>query len=393
MKIDQSVRRYLTVFVSIIFAGVSIIPILSNDIVHAYGLITSRSIELSSSLEGNTTTTYNVSFTTATSSNPLEGVVVDFCSTDPIISDTCTAPSGFTVGSSPSVTSITGLGGAGTWVAGDLNTGRTLTLTNSTSNNVTSGTAVSFLINNVTNPTTVGTFYARILTYASPGGATGYTATNPSAGAAIVDAGGIALSTVQTITITAKVQEQLTFCVYTGGSCGTGSSVLLGNTNGALSTSGPFVDKTTTYSITTNAYHGAVITMEGGTLTDTNGDHITAIGSTATASSSGTDQFGMCTYESSGSTLSFPNATYSSGGGSTCNTQTSQTAGTGSSGGAGTATFGFNTANTGSTYGDEIASATAGTAVGVMVFMANVAITQVAGIYSTTLDFIATGTY
>jgi hypothetical protein len=390
MKIKQVLSRYVTVFVGVIFASVSIIPILSNDIVHAYGLVTSRSIQLSSSLEGNATTTYNVGFTAATTST-LKGIIVDFCSTDPIIADTCTAPSGFTVGASPSVTSITGLGAGGTWTPTSANSGRTLLLENTTSNTVNSGTAVSFLINNVTNPTTIGSFYARIITYASNLGPTNYTDTNPTDTGTypIVDAGGIALSTVQTITVTSKVQEQLTFCVYTGGSCGTGSGVTLGNTNGALSTAGPFVDKTTTYSISTNAYHGAVITMEGGTLTDANSDHITANGVTAATSTAGTDQFGMCTYESSGSTLSFPNNTYNSG---ACS-GTTQTAGTGSTGGDNGAAFGFNTANTGSTYGDEIASATAGASVGVMVFLANVAITQVAGIYTTVLDFIATGTY
>jgi hypothetical protein len=390
MKIKSTLRNYVTVFVATLFAGVSILPILGNDLVHAYGQVTSRTIQLSSSIEGNSTTIYNVGFTAATTS-AVKGVVVDFCSTDPIIGDSCTAPSGFTVGASPSVTSITGLGGAGSWVASSINTGRTLLLENTTSNTVNSGTAVSFLINNVTNPTTIGTYYARILTYSSNLGPTNYTDTDPTDTGTypLVDAGGIALSTVQTITITSKVQEQLAFCVYTGGTCGTGSSVTLGNTNGALSTSGPFVDKTTNFSISTNAYHGAVITMEGGTLTDTNGDHITANGVTAATSSAGTSQFGMCTYELTGTTLSFPNNTYNSG---ACS-GTTQTAGTGSTGGDNGAAFGFNTANTGSTYGDEIASATAGASTGDLVFLANVGVTQVAGIYTTVLDFIATGTY
>jgi hypothetical protein len=57
------------------------------------------------------------------------------------------------------------------------------------------------------------TFYARITTYADTafGGGTPYaSAVSPGA---FVDFGGIALSTTQTITITARVQEQLTFCV------------------------------------------------------------------------------------------------------------------------------------------------------------------------------------
>ncbi len=386
MKIKKYIRRYTTLFITLLFAGVSFLPLLGNDMVHAYGLVTSRSIEMSTSNPG-AAASYLVGFTTATTGT-IQGVVVDFCAgtSDPIIGDTCTAPTGFSVGT-PTVTGMTGL--SGTWVAGSLNSGRTLTLTNSSGGSVTSGTAVSFTITTVTNPTTpTGTFYARILTYATSGGATGYTAGTPGSD---IDAGGIALSTAQQITITAKVQEQLTFCVYTGGTCGTGSTVTLGNTNGALSTSGPYVDKNTMYDVSTNALHGVVVNMEGPTLTTPSSNTIAAIGSTAAASAAGTSQFGMCTYmKTGGSGMTFPNATYSGGG--NCS-GTSQTAGTGSTGGAGSATFGFNLTNTTSTYGDQIAAQAAGAATGIIAFIGNVSATQVSGVYTTTLTFIATGTY
>jgi hypothetical protein len=57
-------------------------------------------------------------------------------------------------------------------------------------------------------------------------------------------------------------------------------------------------------------------------------------------------------------------------------------------------TFGFNATNTATTYGDQLASITApGTSVNAVVFAAGINATQADGIYTTTLQLIATGTY
>ena len=110
----------------------------------------------------------------------------------------------------------------------------------------------------------------------------------------------------------------------------------------------------------------------------------------AAASSAGTEQFGMCLFQSTGAGLTLPNATYSN---ANCNT-TTQTSGTGSTGGVGTAQFGFNTTNTLGANGDTIATKPAGSSsTATMAFVGNVAYTTEAGIYQTTLTYIATGQY
>ena len=110
---------------------------------------------------------------------------------------------------------------------------------------------------NVTNPTTVGTFYARILTYTTT--TTGY---SPGSEGSYSDYGGVALSTAAVITITSKVSEQISFCVYVG-SCGTAANILLGDSHDVLSTSAPTTAAGPTYgvfySLSTNAAHGVVV--------------------------------------------------------------------------------------------------------------------------------------
>src|SRR5262249_50033565 len=151
---------------------------------------------------------------------------------------------------------------------------------------------------------------------------------NPGTGN--VDAGGIALSTAEQITVTAKVQERLTFCVYTfptvesapgagdwaatppntttDNSCAskTGSDVILGDVNGVLDPSQSYVDKTAYFSITTNASGNAAVRLKGDTLqlnpsnptcATTPSCRIDAVGATPALSSAGSEQFGLCVAE------------------------------------------------------------------------------------------------
>lgn len=426
---------YLARVASLGFILAIVVPNLLINFASAYGQVQSRSIELTSSAPGLTAAgqnvTYAVQFTTATA-GAIEGVVVDFCSNDPIIGDSCTAPTGFTVGATPTTGStFTGLNPttASSWTIASLNSGRTFIMSDaSASTSIGASTVIDFTITGVTNPTadcsvaaTVCTFYARILTYATPGGATGYLAATPSNGGTVTDAGGIALSTANQITITSKVQEELTFCVYTAtldaGNCNsaTGTSINLGNNNGVLSTSGPFVDKNTHFDIQTNALHSAVVRFIGPTLTsgsntiEASATSGTDSGNTAAdddASTLGSPQFGFCAFPAAGATSDLTiAATYASvsagagstysGASSTCNSDTTQSSNTGTAGGANAGSyFGFNITAAASAYGDTIATDTAGPYVqGTLAFIGNISNTTVAGIYTTTLTFIATGTY
>ena len=384
MKIRLSkLRRSAYVLLASVMMCIGLLPALRGQ-AFAYGQVTSRSIEMSSSAPSATSTTYAVSFTTATTGT-IAGIVVDFCSNDPIIGDACTAPTGFTVGTptvsgqSANISTLT--------TAASANTGRTLELTG-TGASVKSGSVVSFNLTTATKPSAANTtFYARIFTFATTGAVTTWASTaDGSSTTGVVDAGGVALSTTVALTITAKVQEQLTFCIYTGANCAAGgTSVALGDTHGVLSSSGPYVDKTTHYDVATNASSGVAIRVQGSTLTA--GSFTIPGMTTATTSSAGTSQFGMCTYESSGSAIT-PVANYNTN----CSS-TTQTAGTGSTGGAGTSNFYFPAA-TSTTYGDVIANVVAGaSSTGIVAFLGNISLTQQAGIYTTALKFIATGTF
>jgi len=134
--------------------------------------LTSRSVTLSNSKFSATSVTYTVGFT---ASQTYDTVVVDICDS-PLFDVICAAPAGVdfdtvTAGQQNQKTlgSLSGIIGANTHT-----------------------------ITGVTNPSGVGTFYARITT---------------KTGATTKDTGSVALSTTNDLTINARVQEQLSFCV------------------------------------------------------------------------------------------------------------------------------------------------------------------------------------
>jgi hypothetical protein len=405
-KVRNYIKRIAALAAIAVVIVSGLIPLLNSHASAApfsYTLMSGRNIQMSDSTPGDSGVSYQIGFTPNTS-GLIKAIVVDFCATSPLIGETCTPPTGFSITTTPVVATSGGVntGLTGTWTASYLvnsTQDSILTLINASGVALSNSTPVIFTLSTVANPSApAATFYARILDYNSTGGATSYSSTNPIAGGAITDAGGIALSTVSQLTITSKVQEQLIFCIDTNSAanCGaaSGTSILLGDTQDVLSTAGPFVDKTAQYIIQTNASQGANINIKGGTLTN-GGSTITATG-TGALSVNGQNQFGMCTYESSGSNLT-PNANYNgtAATGSACSAgNSSQSANTGTPGGAGTVGWAFNTTNTTGTFGDTIASATAGAqSTGTLCFLANVSATTTAGIYTTILTFIATGKY
>src|ERR1035438_358853 len=131
MKITFKNRKFSRSFNSLIaiaFLVAVILPLMGGGLVHAaYGQVQSRSIQLSDSNGGDTGVSYLVQFNVATTGT-IQGYVVDFCSNDPIITDTCTQPGGFTVGGSPTFTP--GTNTASGWTASSANTGRTFELIN-----------------------------------------------------------------------------------------------------------------------------------------------------------------------------------------------------------------------------------------------------------------------
>jgi hypothetical protein len=236
--------------------------------VSAYGLLSSRSIKMSSSANGATNTAYSVGFTTVTAGQTVGSVVIKFCANNPIIGDACTAPTGFrtnfaTLNLNTITGNITGLA-----INTTTSTDNVLLLTR-TAGPVTNG-AVTFILGNgtsngITNPTNSNTtFYARILLFAS----STPDITTPANESTATDAGGTALSTANVLNVTAKVQETLVFCVYTGANCGLGgSAVALGDGNGVLSDTTQTYTSTANFDLASNALAGVSVQLKGDTLT------------------------------------------------------------------------------------------------------------------------------
>lgn len=426
VKAKSLLSRSTAIMTVATLVATGIVPALVFSTANA-GLIKSRSITLSTSQGGATDVTYEVAFTTdADTTSTIQGIVIDFCDNNPILGDSCTAPTGFDINEAGLAVADTIGGGAFTIDA--LTSTNMLVLTRTDATVINPNSTLSLTLgaggasDGVTNPTAGNhTFYARIFTYADDDddtdgcsnvddNATCYTSTTPRT---FADAGGAALSTANQLLITSKVQERLDFCLYTDGACDAGvekdstgaartNSVILGDENGVLATGGPYVNVQTHFDISTNASGGAVVVLKGDVLktgsfdiTSTVDSGMGAVAGNAYASAANSEQFGLCAFQSSatllptGTDLTF-SAPYNS---ANCST-TTQTAGqVGGPGGEGTATFGFNrTAAT--SNGSTVATKPAGAPnTAELAFIGNIAPTTEAGIYTTTLTFIATGTY
>lgn len=148
-------------------------------------------------------------------------------------------------------------------------------------------TIASYLIQNVTNPTTVsdgvnsGTFFVRISTY-----------TSTNASGVPIDTGTVAASTANQIQLQGIMPESLIFCtgqtVTANCTAVTTGTILFNQLFSPTSTT----TATSQMAASTNAQGGYVITVNGPTLTS-GSNPIPAIGNTAAASSIGSGQFGM----------------------------------------------------------------------------------------------------
>jgi hypothetical protein len=357
--------------------------------------------------------TYRVTFRAATSYT-IKGLALDFCSGTggtPFIGDsTCAAPAGFTVGGSPTVDTTSFVDSSGTtasigsgWTTASSNSGQTLTMTNSTGTALTTGTDYTFAVTGVTNTSELGTFYARFLTYTSDTG--DVAAYDHATVGTYQDFGGFALSTAAIVQVTAKVQETLTFCVLGSStqppsaptaptSCASPVSpaITLGHgTNNTLDTSA--IDTNTVYTYaSTNALHGVTIRMKNGNscggLSTDNGTTcaIPAIGAgsaTPSLMTAGTAAFGM-----------FCNDSTTGTGTVTCDAGYRDVAHVTTP-----IWYGMDSAtaaeNVTTTFGDVIAAATAPVngVINEYQFAATASNTTPAGIYTSNMAMIATGTF
>ena len=217
------------------------------------------------------------SFTVPTTGN-VGSIQFQYCT---LAAGTCTTPTGLVT---TAATMGTQTGATGFTLDATTNGNGAPFLTRSAAS-ISSGTALTYQLLGVTNPTTPNqTFFVRITTYASID-TTG----------AVTDSGSVAASTTYQIFLTGTMPESLVFC--TGATVGTTSTV----PDCATATAGnvafnQLFDPTTTATATsqmaasTNAGSGYAITVNGPTLTS----GLNTINAMATgASVKGLSQFGL----------------------------------------------------------------------------------------------------
>lgn len=304
--------------------------------------ITGRSVTIGSSV-ASASTTYTFNFTVP-SATVIRSASFTACTT---ASGTCTTPSGFSVASSTLPSQPTNLGDAAGWTVSTSTAG---SLRLSKSGNVAAPTgSQTVTFGAVVNPSaTNSTFFFRMTTYSDASW------TTP------IDTGTVATSTAGQITVTATVDEALTFTLAA-------ATVALGTLTTSSTGSG-----TSAMTVSTNGATGYSVTVNGTTLTS-GSNTITALTS-PTASSQNTRQFGL-----------------------NLMANTTPSVGTAVSGtGSGAPATGYNTANSYKfVTGETVASASGPTNSNVFTvsYIANVDGSTAAGSYSTLLTYIATANF
>jgi hypothetical protein len=236
----------------------------------------------------------------------------------------------------------------------------------------------------IKNPTSVGNYYVRITTYAT------------AAYGTVVDTGNVMFSIATQVNITTKVQETLNFSVSAStvaptSACtalsGTGNIFLGDPTNNVLDFTQAY-DNHTYFRLSTNSANGATVKYSGDTLKSGTEsiDVAGTAGPTPEASTVGAEQFGIgldSADVAGGNGYSFTNlaaaAPYSTGNGTITN--------------GGTATFYFDTTSMTTPINVATSSNVVICDTGSVRYIANISPNTAAGVYTTTITYIATPTY
>ena len=216
---------------------------------------------------------YKLGFTINTS-YLLGSVRVQFCANGPIKDTPCVPPLGFDV-SGASIVSQTGETGFSVSAA---STANMLLLTRTAA--TTAPGPVRVELNNVQNPSTLGSFYARLETFSAADGS-----------GSRVDYGGLAMSLSNGLSISTTVPPYLLFCVAVSIpslDCGaaTGSYVNFGEFSATQTRSAQ-----TQFLLATNAANGYSVYVDGPTINS--GLHVIPNLTAQDVSRPGTSQFGI----------------------------------------------------------------------------------------------------
>jgi hypothetical protein len=422
-------RRALTVLAALLFVSTGIAPILNIGNVSA-ATVSQRSVQIGSGVVS-ASTTYTYNFVPATA-GAIQGLKFQACTT-PI--GTCTAPAGLSASSaaggtvSGSWTTATNFTVDAVGAGGCTASASVLCATRTQAISETASGVRTVAFTTITNPNGTScatincTFFVRITTYSNNTWATA------------VDDGVVASSTTQTLTVSATVQENLTFCVGSTAvddattsvplcASVSGTSLNLGALNSTAVSASPV---SATYSgdgknglaeIGTNASNGAAITYNAiaqsgtnhaGTLrvagatcaagTSNTDQCINAAGTAKVTLTAGTERFGMtiagincsnvtsytCTF-SSGTTNLTRNTNYDCAG-----TTTYPTTENGQLGGTTTCSYAWDETGTSAT----VASSTSviGNEALILKFAATPNITTPTGSYTALINFVATPTF
>jgi len=315
--------------------------------------ITGRSLTLGSSTKS-AATTYAFAFTVPTTGTAIKSFDALACTT-PL--GTCTTPTGMVTTSSTLTTQPTGFGCAAGWTVNTGTAGDLRMVDAACATNPSGSQAISFsAVTNSSTPNT--TFYMRITTYSD------------SAWSVPIDTGNVAGAIEDTgdMAVNAQVAESLTFCVgQTGTSCSGGGAV---SGNSATLSPNPLTTagistNTSVFVVSTNAGTGVAVTYKAGQFTNGSHNFANGFGTGGSASSPGTEEFGLNAALTSGSGVTV-NGTYS------------------------TANYAWSPAAT-----TAIASSAAaiGTNVVTVTYGANVGATTPFGTYATTFVYVATPTF
>ena len=386
MKIKNLGSRFSHLISAVALVAAVVAPVAINELASAatYQLLTPRSVKTSSSATSATNVQYTVSFTASATGNSgadwsVGSLVFEVC-TDPFVAASCTTPDATFNWNKATVNINSQTGTSCTSFAVDTtdSTANKLVL-NRTAAALNRSAACTYVFGTgsatgVTNPSTLGTYYMRIYTL---------TNTTGNTSGSLDDAGGVAMSTANAVNVTAKVQESLTFCSYATASSNTcatvtSNSLNLGDANGILSaTSGAPSDYTANafFNLATNSSQaGTSVTVNLFADTLKSGSNTIASSGaacTADSTSSATAQFGV---RLSGlATGMAADNSYNCASGN----------------------HKLDTANTTATGGQQIAHMTGANAEGqnTVELLGKAASTTLAGIYTTSLSFIAAPTY
>ena len=264
-----SIRQALiaVILASLLVVGVG--PLLFHS---SAAQLPNRSITLSEPVVS-VTTTYRFKFDILTP-GALGSIRFQFCDNSPLEPDPCNPPSGMNVSSTGLVNES---GETGFSVSG-LSDANNIILTRAPA--ASSAGRVSYTISGITNPDTVGTYFARFETFATTD------ATGPN-----TDFGGIAFVMNTNVNINSTVPPYLLFCsgiTISAYDCSTASGNYIDL--GTLS-SGSTKSAQTRFLVATNAALGYNVTINGTTMTSGT-DTIPAI-VTQDVSRPGTSQFGI----------------------------------------------------------------------------------------------------